>query len=214
AGCNESAECTLGSSEGCGEGLVCEAFPGDEARCTAPLFLEGRVFDAMTGEPVEGARVVALDANGGARSGVAFTDADGMYELRVSIPRNDEGQPQAEAVTLRVDADDYQTFPKPPRQALPIDLAAAVEEESGWRVRNATTDIALLSFERSGARITGVVQHTDPGGVLVTAEQGGVAISTSITAADGSFTLFNVPAGSTVVTGMRAGLYAAPVTVE
>src|SRR5690606_16260839 len=140
AGCNESAECTLGSSEGCGEGLVCEAFPGDEARCTAPLFLEGRVFDAMTGEPVDGARVVALDANGGARSRAALASADGMYELRVSIPRNDEGQLQAQADTLRVDADEALTFPNPPRQAPPIDLDAAVEEESGWRVRKAKTD--------------------------------------------------------------------------
>lgn len=215
AGCDDSAECTLGSAEGCGEGLVCEAFPGDEPRCTAPLFLEGRVFDALTGASIEDARVVALDANGGARSGVVFTDAEGNYSLQVSIPRSEEGEPQAEAVTLRVDADDYQTFPTSPRQALPIDLATATEGDTGWTVQNATTDVALLPLEQTGAaRIGGVVQHDDPGGVLVIAEQGGVAVSTSITGADGSFTLFNVPAGSTTVTGLRAGLYAPPVTVE
>lgn len=215
SGCGGEAACTLGSSEGCGDGLVCEAFPGEEARCTAPLRLEGRVFDLATDAGIEGARVVALDANGGARSGVAFTDAEGSYSLVVSIPRNAEGQPQAEAVTLRVDADDYQTFPKPPREALPIDLGAAVERDGAWVVANATTDVGLVELDTTGnGRIEGVVQHAEPGGVLVVAEQGGAAVSTSISGSDGSFTLFNVPPGATTVTGYRAGLYAAPVTVD
>ncbi len=215
AACGGEAACTLGSSDGCGEGLVCEAFPGDEARCVAPMLVEGRVFDLATDEGIEDARVVALDANGGARSGVAFTDADGHYSLRVSIPRNEEGAPQAEAVTLRVDADDYQTFPKPPREALPVDLGTAVEEDRGWIVENATTDVGLIALETTGrARIEGTVQHEEPGGVLVVAEQGGVAVSTSISGSDGSFTLFNVPAGATMVSGYRAGLFAQPVSVD
>lgn len=215
AACGGDAECTIGSTEGCADGLVCEAFPGDEARCVAPLVIEGRVFDLATDVGIEGARVVALDPNGGARSGVAFTEADGTYSLRVSIPRDEEGAPRAEAVTLRVGADDYQTFPTPPREALPIDLSAATREESRWVVTNATTDVGLLALETTGhARIEGAVQHAEPGGVLVVAEQGGVAVSTSITASDGSFTLFNVPPGPTTVTGYRAGLYAAPVSVE
>lgn len=213
--CGGDAACTIGSAEGCGEGLVCEAFPGDEARCVTPLFLEGRVFDLATDAPIADARVVALDANGGARSGVAFTDAEGLYSLQVSIPRNADGEPQAEAVTLRVDADDYQTFPKPPREALPIDLSTAVEEETGWTVANATTDVGLIALESSGnGRIEGVVQAEDPGGVLVVAEQGDTAVSTSITGSDGSFVLFNVPPGATTVTGYRAGLYAPPVSVD
>lgn len=215
AACGGEETCTLGSSTGCGDGLVCEAFPGDEARCTAPLRLEGRVFDLATDVAIEGARVVALDANGGARSGVAFTDGDGNYSLVVSIPRNEEGQPRAEAATLRVDADDYQTFPTPPRQALPIDLGAAVERDGAWVVANATTDVGLVELDATGnGRIEGVVQHAEPGGVLVVAEQGGAAVSTSISGSDGGFTLYNVPPGATTVTGYRAGLYAAPVSVE
>lgn len=215
AGCNDDAPCTIGESEGCSDGLVCEAFPGDEPRCTTPLVLEGQVFDAQSGEAIEGARVVALDANGGARSGVAFTDLDGRYTLSVSIPRGEDGAPTSEAITLRVDAGDYQTFPKPPREALPIDLNAASEEESRWLVMNATTDVALLPLDVGGlGAVAGRVEHAQPGGVLVVATQGDRAVSTSITAADGSFTLFNVAAGSTTVAGYRAGLYAAPVSVE
>jgi hypothetical protein len=214
-GCNNDSACTLGTAEGCGDGQVCEAFPGDELRCTTPLYVEGRVLDAISGDGIEDARVVALDANGGARSGVAFTDADGHYSLQVSIPRDDDGAPQDEAVTLRADADGYQSFPKPPRQALPIDLGAAMQASDRYTVMTATTDVALLPLASGGgARVSGTVQASEPGGVLVVAEQGGAAISTSITGSDGAFTLFNVPAGSTTVTGYRAGLYAPSVSVD
>ncbi len=80
---------------------------------------------------------------------------------------------------------------------------------------NATTDVSLVPLASGGdARISGSVQADDPGGVLVVAEQGGVAVSTSITGSEGNFTLYNVPGGSTTVTGYRAGLYAAPVMVD
>ncbi len=215
AACNNNSTCTLGTSDGCGDGQVCEAFPGDELRCTSPLFVEGRVLDAVSGAGIADARVVALDANGGARSGVAFSDADGHYSLQVSIPRDADGNPQSEAVTLRADADDYQSFPKAPREALPIDLGAATQGSTGYTVMNATTDVALLPLASGGSgRISGVVQADAPGGVLVVAEQGGVAVSTSITGSDGNFTLFNVPPGSTTVTGYRADLYAPAVSVD
>lgn len=204
-GC-ESEQCTLGGTEGCGEGQVCESFPGDEPRCTTPLEIEGRVFDLITGVGIEGARVVALDANGGARSGVAFTDVDGNYTLGVSIAREEDGQPTSEAVTLRVDASGYETFAKPPRTALPIDLEGATEESDRWVVANATTDVGLIALETAGDTITGHVDAAEPGGVLVVGVQGDAAVSTSITGSDGSFVLFNVPAGTTAVTGYRGGL--------
>ncbi|MCC6874152.1 MAG: hypothetical protein IT378_07570 [Sandaracinaceae bacterium] len=211
------ATCTLGSAEGCTDGLVCEAFPGGEARCTQPVYLEGLVFDALDTSAIEGARIVARDANGGARSPVAFSDAAGLYSLRVAIARDAEGRPEAEAVTLRADAADYASFPQPPREALPIDLGAATLDEARgrWVIDNAATDVALLPLEGpSGSTIEGVVMHADAGGVLVVAEQGGVAVSTSITDTDGTFVLYNVPAGSTLVAGYRAGLAVTPQTVD
>ncbi len=214
SGCDDDEACTIGSAEGCDDGQVCESFPGDVPRCTTPVFVEGRVFDLTTDLGIAGARVVALDANGGARSGVTFSEADGAYSLQVSIPRNEAGEPMSEGITLRVDAADYEKFPNPPREALPINLGAAVLMDSRYVVQDTRTDVGLLPQPGEGESISGTVEAEEPGGVLVVAEQGGVAVSTSITAADGAFTLYNVPVGSTVLTAFRAGLYAGPQTVD
>jgi hypothetical protein len=216
SGCDGDDECTIGSAEGCDEGLVCESFEGEEApRCTQPVVIEGMVFDILSEAAIADARVVALDANGAARSGVAFTDAAGNYSLQVSVPRDAEGVPTSDAITLRVDADAYETFPKAPRQALPVEIEGATQEEEQWVVMNVSTNVGLIPLDDdTGSTISGRVDHADPGGVLVVAEQGGTAVSTSITGTDGAFTLYNVPAGSTLVEGFRGGLHAGPVTVE
>jgi hypothetical protein len=215
AGCGGDEPCTIGSAEGCDEGLVCESFPGGEPRCAAPVRVEGRVFDVVSDASLAEARVVARDANGGARSGVTFSDVDGTYSLPVSVPRDEEGRPLMEQITLRVDAAGYETFPKAPREALPIDLTTAAMGDDGWVVQNASTDVGLLPLEgASGSTIAGLVDHPEPGGVLVVAEQGGVAVATSITGTDGTFVLYDVPAGETTVTGYRAGLHAGPTTVS
>jgi hypothetical protein len=119
-----------------------------------------------------------------------------------------------EDVTLRVDASGYQSFPKAPRTALPIEVsdAQATEVEGVSVVMNATTDVALIALP-GGAAGLGVIEGTivpAAGGVLVTAEQAGDAVSTAIRDTDGAFVLFNVPAAATTVRGFRAGLDVVP----
>jgi hypothetical protein len=240
---------TIGSCEG---DQVCEEVQGGLPVCFAPVEIHGRVFDAMSGDGIEGATVVALDPNGGARSTVAVTEADGSYVLPVAIPRREDGTPVGEAmqasVTLRVAAAGFQVFPTAPRTAIPIDLTDAsptaadgsvaapdgasdenAEPVSAWVVQNAATDVSLLPLPGdtsslgiiegsvdlggSGQRDAGA-DGDGPGGVLVVATQNGTAVSTAVTDSEGNFTLFNVPPGSTVLDGYRAGLNAQEQTVS
>src|SRR5687767_2744369 len=145
AGCGDDHDhCVVGTTDGCNDGLVCEEVPGAEPACFTPLHVRGIVFDLTDASPIEGARLVALDANGGARSTVVFSAVDGTYSLPVSIPRNADGTLVPESITLRVSAQGYETFPTAPRTALPIDLAGAVMMTGALVVDNATTDVGLL----------------------------------------------------------------------
>lgn len=207
----------------CGEGTVCEQLGESAYMCLPPVLVRGRVFDARTEGGLEGATIVALDANGAARSRVARSLADGSYELPVSVRRADDGAPLTDKITLRVGADDFQTFPTPPRTSLAIDLVQAVQElesdagsasaDAGiagpWVVENAATDVALIALpegERTGVSVEGKVSGDDASGVLVLAVQGEHAAASAISDSDGSFVLFNVPEGSVALQGYRAGL--------
>ena len=139
--------CTPGSVVGCSGGLVCEEVPGGEPTCFAPIEIHGRVFDALDDTGIGGATVVALGANDQARSGTVETALDGTYELPVAVPRTAEGAPLTDLVTLRVDADGYQTFPTAPRVALPIEISTASAVDDGANqsvVMTPATDVALL----------------------------------------------------------------------
>ncbi len=233
---------TIGSCEG---DQVCEQVQGGLPVCFAPVEIRGRVFDALNGDGIEGATVVALDANGGARSTVAITESDGSYALPVAMPRLQDGTPVGEAmqavVTLRAAGAGYQVFPTAPRTALPIDLTEASAAGGGnsdgadagtvsaWVVQNAATDVALFPLPGDTAS-WGIIEGsvgtgaTDPvdagaggsdfGGVLVVAIQNGTAVSTAVTDSEGNFTLYNVPPGSTVLDGYRAGLNVQEQTVS
>jgi hypothetical protein len=219
AGCGDDddtgAACVAGTATGCTGGLVCEAVVGGEPACFARVELRGRVLDLSTEAGIGAATVVALDVNGGARSTVAITAADGTYALPIAVERDASGDPVRESVTLRVAASGYQVFPTAPRTALPIDLASAGPVEGGVRVvMDASTDVGLLAFA-GGARgiVRGEVDFAQPGGVLVIATQGGTAVSSAVTDTSGDFALFNVPAGETLVSGYRVGVRVDAVTV-
>src|SRR5262245_1542338 len=83
----EKAECSTATGEGCDNGQVCEEVEGGNTACFAPLVVTGRVFDLSNDAGIEGATVVARDANGAAVSSVAVSDAEGVYELRVPAKR-------------------------------------------------------------------------------------------------------------------------------
>jgi len=207
AGCGDDEEevkaCSLTGKSGCKEGLVCEEVAGGEPACFAPILIKGRVFDALDESAIEGAHVVARDANDVAVSPVAVSDAMGNYTLRIPLQRNADGSVVGtdHDVTLRADALGYLTFPKAPRTALPVDL----DERTGDppAVQNAATNVALIPLDdRSGlGSVSGTIQSDNPGGTLVLA--GG---ATALADRDGSYTVFNVPAGEVEVSGYAQGL--------
>jgi hypothetical protein len=201
--------CSVDRQTGCEDGLACEPVPGHGADCFAPVMVTGSVFDLATDAAVEGARVVARDANNAALSGVAITDAEGNYSLAVPTPRNPDGSLLPNAVTLRVDAMNYLTFPRPPRVAVPVDTGMA--SGSPPVVDTTATDVGLIALPDGDGlgSIAGVVAGERPRGTVVIA--GGAS---GVADFDGSYAVFNVPAGSVGVKGYKAGDQLESVTAD
>ncbi len=195
---------------------TCADVGGGDRKCEPPVRLQGKVVDALDDSAVAGADVIALDVDGAAVSRVATSAADGTYALELIVARDAEGAPAAgAAVTTRADARDYATFPSGIRQAVPIDLgAAAADGEGHFVVENAATTIALVPLPDGEAGRPTVSGHVAAGGggvLVVSASDGGV--STAITDSDGTFTLFNVAAGDSVVSGYAADVQLTPVSL-
>lgn len=192
--------------------------------CAVPLEIRGQVFDSITGEPIEGALVSALDETGAPVTDVAVTDAAGFYVLPVSAIRDPSGEILRNLKwTLFVTAADYRPFPAGVRPALPIDSSDAFEEpiEEGGDdsddedrpvkqvIENASTSVALILLpgeEQGGIVVSGTVRGEEPRGTLVVAETGEGSASYTIADASGHYTLFNVPDSGATIVGYRQGL--------
>lgn len=224
----EDKGCKPADAASCENGLVCEQIgeSGETFECLPPVIVSGRVFDALDEVAIADATVVGLDPNGAARTRVARTNADGSYELPVSMRRREDGSPVEEAITLRVAAGDHQPFPVAPRSALPIQLAEAQKQETAdtgaealatYRFTSAATDVALLPLpadEQGRAVVTGRIDTAQAGGVLVVAGSGEASSASAISDLDGAFVLFNVPEGAITLEGYRAGLAVEPKAVQ
>jgi hypothetical protein len=207
----QPAACTPATDTGCPTGQVCEEVVGGQPACFAPVTLQGKVV-STTGTPIEGATVVARDANGAAVSSVGVTKADGSYSLTVSAPRNADGSINANVLyTLRADATGYQTFPTPPREALPVDMTEATGDP--LVVHTTATDISLIPLASATGlgTIQGKVVADNPGGTLVVAGVAPTAV-TAVADVNGDFTIFNVPAGTVQVKGYKTGIELASAT--
>lgn len=212
--------CMPNTSEGCDGNQVCEEVEGGEPACFAPVLVRGRVIDLADESGIEGATLVALDINGSARSTVVLSEEDGSYEISLPARRDPDGRPLGDAVTLRVAAAGYQSFPTAPREALPIDIDGAERDgehdDDALVVQTAATDIGLVALGGDvdqRATLDGTIDHALAPGALVVAVQNGHAVSTAIADLDGAFTLFNVPPGETTVEAYRAGLVVEPEMV-
>jgi hypothetical protein len=209
--CGGNNACDLDTNMGCSDGKVCERVRGGMPTCFAPVEIRGRVFDLVSNNAVAGARVVAIDANGTAASGMATSGSDGNYSLRIPSERNADGTVIAATYTLRADAANYQSFPGGTRPALPVDVTGGGSgADAGVVVMNATTDLGLIALPAgSRGRIEGRVDGDNKAGVLIVG--GG---STAISDRDGSFVLFNVMPGSVTVRGYAAGVQLNPATAN
>ncbi|MDH4282674.1 MAG: carboxypeptidase-like regulatory domain-containing protein, partial [Myxococcales bacterium] len=211
SGCSSGSNaCDPVAQTGCDEGLVCEEVLSGEPRCFAPVVLRGNVFDRANDNGIEGATVVALDANRAPASTVAVTDASGDYQIQVARQRDTDGNPTGGDVTLRADAARFQTFPGGIRQALPIDVSKPVGEDGLLVVQTAATDIGLIALP-SGAgtnEIFGSVEvPSNATGVLVVAETSGPNAQgfSAIADRDGIYRIFNLPDGDFSVLGYAQG---------
>jgi hypothetical protein len=164
------------------------------------------VLDLASNTGIAGARVVAVDVNGAAASGVAISAADGSYALPVPAQRAADGRPGALPITLRADAAGYQSFPGTIRQPLPVDVAGAVAMSGHYVVQSSLTDVGLLArAAASTGAIHGRVEIADDhAGVLVVAEVAGKG-SAVIAARDGDYKIFNLDAGHYTVTAYARG---------
>ncbi len=213
--CSSSASSTAAACSGtsgdpqggCSDGLACEAVEGGSTACFAPVLVQGRGSSSADGKAVAGARVVARDVNGAivARD-VAVSAADGSYRLQIPATRKADGTLTLPAFTLRADASGFASFPSGLRPALPIDVSAPTKASDGsWFVQNAGTDVSVdpLASTSGLGTISGTVQGAAANGVAGTLVVAGA--SSALAARDGTFTLFDVPAGEQTVRGFLRG---------
>lgn len=211
-GNNTPPACDVEAQTGCNAGQVCEAVEGGTTACFAPVTVEGRVVKASDGSTgIANARVVARDVNGALASReVAVSAADGAYKLTLPTTRKSDGTPAVSAITLRADAAGYATFPSGLRVALPIDVTSPQKQADGhYSIKNASTDVGLDALPDASmfGTVSGTVKATKPGGTLVVA--GGMS---GIAAPDGTYVVFNVPAGAQEVRGYLQGLQLKPAS--
>ena len=212
SGCSSTGNaCDPVAQTGCEEGLVCEEVVGSEPGCFAPVVLRGNVFNRANDNGIEGATVVALDANRAPASTLAVTDASGNYQIQVARQRDTDGNPTGGDVTLRADAAGFQTFPGGIRQALPIDVSNPADEDGLFVVQTAATDIGLIAFpsEAGSNEIFGRVEvPSNATGILVVAESSRPDAQgfTAIADRDGGYRIFNLPDGNFSVLGYAQGL--------
>jgi hypothetical protein len=208
--------CSTETEAGCEEGKVCENVPGSTPACFPPVTLGGRVFNLKTDAAIEGAHVVARDANFAAMSGVAVTDAAGKYELKVPTPRKEDGTLLKNEVFLRADAQGFISFPTAPRVALPVDTGKAMGSPPNLETSATSIGMVGLTTTSGLGTVSGKVLAEKPIGTLVVAggavnAGGGV---TGIADTDGTYTVFNVPAGSVAVHGYKVGVQLGEATAK
>jgi len=209
--------CSTDAQTGCAAGQYCEPLTNGAVGCFAPVLLRGTVVDPTGATTtLDGARVVALDANRAPVSTVAVSASGGDYELKVRATRDTSGKPASASVTLRADRQGYQTFPGGIRPALPVDLSTAALSGTSWIVSGPLTALQLLPLVGGGtAYVHGTVARA-PGGAaqLVVAEPvGGGAGLTGVADRDGSYAIFNLALGTSyVVKAYAKGANYVPVT--
>ena len=199
--------CSRNGASPCETGLVCE--PRADATgnvCGEPVLIVGKVIDALSHGPIDGARVVALGSDGSPAGDVAYTDESGAYSVAVLAQRAPDGSvAETTQWTLAVSAQGHEPFPAGPRPALPI---SANQMGEGGSVEAPSTEVALLPLaepERFAHQISGSISAPEPGGTLVVAEGSARPAPHAIASSSGEFVIFNVPSGTFELAGYKRG---------
>lgn len=223
AACGGPKECALTDPKSCGDDFVCEEVTGREKPlCFAPVTLEGKVYDLATTNGIADAEVLAVDENGTPAGAATKTASDGTYSLRVPSRRTDEkGAFVSRKVMLRSQAKNYVPFPSGTRVSLPIDTSAATRKEGSedpFVLKSQLTDIGLSPLpadQQNRPSISGTVEvSADQKSVMLVLEGGGAVGRTTLAAADGSFTFFNVAGGGWKIAAYAKGVNYTPVEVQ
>jgi hypothetical protein len=209
---HHDAGCNAADPNACPGGAVCEPVSGGAPACFPPVVVSGQVTDLATGSPIPGARVVAMDPNRAPASTVATADANGNYVVAVPSTRAPDGTPIS-SITLRADAQAYQSFPSGLRTALPIDLSTATNPSgSRWNVQGPLTAVKLIHLADTTnlTSIQGIVAKPPSRvGVLVVATpQAGGPARTAIADVGGAYTVFNLPAAAAPGASYTVNAYA------
>lgn len=139
---------------------------------------------------IQGARVTVIDGDSGDVVNVLTTDINGAASVTLPI-----GQ-----VLLKVSAQGYDPSPSPIGSPLPFSIESKI-------ITTANIQLDLLSGAATLGSISGKALNSASAGLanaLVVATNGTSWYSTA-TAPDGSYSLFNLPAGSFTVTALRTG---------
>ncbi len=217
-------ECVLNDPKACDTGFVCESVQGREKPlCVRPVEIHGKVFDLESGAGISGALVTAQDENGAPVGDVVTTGSDGSYS--VSVPSNrtdDQGAFVSRKVTLSAAAQNYARFPSGIRTAIPVDTAGATRSGNNdpFVLSGAAADIGLAKLpasEQNLPSISGTVALGGQGRSALVVAQSSVGVSpvgrSAVAAGNGSFTLFNVPAGDYTLRAYTRGVNYDPVNV-
>ena len=180
---------SLALTIGCGDD------DNDSEKTPGKATLEITVVDAESSEAIADAHIVIQNGDTGTALDVLTSDADGL--ATIEIDATDVAQ-----VLLRISAQGYISSPPDPHTA-PVPHALTADETTA-----VTVELAALTDATNLGTLSGTIFDTDG----TTGVDGALVISTTgttnrsvATQPDGSYTLFNVPAGDATVSAWKAG---------
>jgi hypothetical protein len=167
---------------------------GNDAEPLKPVIVSGRVV-SISGAPIVGARVTALDVNDAPISGTVVTNSEGAYSLDASAARN-------QSIKLRAAAAGFVAFPSGIRRSLPVNISGAVEDGPVLVFASPRTEVALEPLaDPSG--LGSIAGGVGGNAALVVAE--GPVVASTISNVAGEYVIFNLPPGSYDVRAYAAG---------
>jgi hypothetical protein len=192
--------CDVTDQLGCTSDKVCEEVEGGDPACFLPIVLVGDVHDASTDAPIKDARLIAVDDAGLAISKAGSSGVDGSFHLQVPAKRDATGAPLSRVFRLRIEAEDYLPYPRPPLETPSFDAKAAVAPAFELEDPSASIGLIHLSDTSLAGTVRGSVLADEPRGTLVV-----IGASTGMADLDGKFVVFNVKPGNLKIQAFKQG---------